>query len=298
MATLVSDIIHKARTDYFLTGHREERNKLSGAHTSTTGTIAFTYDANSIKRGARLAMGTEDCYVWASTANSATADPGAFGTLAQSHADGEVVVVNPIVSDAQWLRAINDVITELSSPVSGLYQMKTLELTFSSATYGYDLTAATDLRDVYAVYYDYPGTANDWPEIRSWEVRHSAETDDFPSGKQLVIHEAGYQGNQLRVLYKAGFTNVTATTDDMSTTNMPTTAYDLVALGAAIRVGAGREVKRNLTETQGDTRRANEVPAYAALASTRGLPAQYEGRLADEVSRLPAKYPPRMRQLS
>jgi hypothetical protein len=54
---------------------------------------------------------------------------------------------------------------------------------------------------------------------------------------------------------------------------------------------AGREIKRALTETQGDTRRAQEVPSGAANASLNGLRVQRQNRIVAERARLDAQYP-------
>jgi hypothetical protein len=58
---------------------------------------------------------------------------------------------------------------------------------------------------------------------------------------------------------------------------------------------AGREVKRNLTENQGDTRRAEEAPAGSQLQSVRGLLAVWERRLEEEKRDLLRRYGPRKR---
>ncbi|MGH9251751.1 MAG: hypothetical protein ACRD0W_19855, partial [Acidimicrobiales bacterium] len=58
---------------------------------------------------------------------------------------------------------------------------------------------------------------------------------------------------------------------DVTTTGLVSTAEDLPPLGAAMRLIAGSESQRNLTDTQGDTRRAEEVPAGAVSGALRNL---------------------------
>jgi hypothetical protein len=67
-------------------------------------------------------------------------------------------------------------------------------------------------------------------------------------------------------------------------------------LGAQIRVMAGREVKRNFTESQGDTRRAEEVPAGAVGGSILNLQRLRRDRIQAEAARLNRQYPIRIRK--
>ena len=54
---------------------------------------------------------------------------------------------------------------------------------------------------------------------------------------------------------------------------------------------SGREIKRNFTESQGDTRRASEVPPGAILQSSRQLQVLRVQRIAAKAARLDAMYP-------
>ena len=54
---------------------------------------------------------------------------------------------------------------------------------------------------------------------------------------------------------------------------------------------AGREIKRNFTESQGDTRRAGEVAPGAVMQSSRNLQILRQQRITAESARLDALYP-------
>ena len=69
----------------------------------------------------------------------------------------------------------------------------------------------------------------------------------------------------------------------------------LEGVGAQIRLMAGREVKRNFTESQGDTRRAEEVPAGAVGNSITNLLRLRRDRIQAEAARLARQYPLRIR---
>jgi len=67
-------------------------------------------------------------------------------------------------------------------------------------------------------------------------------------------------------------------------------------LGAQIRLLASREVKRNFIESQGDTRRSDEVPAGAMNASVTNLLRLRRDRIQAEAARLNRQYPTRIRK--
>jgi hypothetical protein len=71
---------------------------------------------------------------------------------------------------------------------------------------------------------------------------------------------------------------------------------DVLRMGVQLRAMVGREVKRNFTEAQGDTRRAAEVQPGAVQASWRGIAAIRQARIEAEQARLSQQYPLRIRK--
>ena len=119
----------------------------------------------------------------------------------------------------------------------------------------------------------------------------NAPTSDFPSGNALFIYGSAQSGNAVRVLYKGNFTTLNSLSSGVRLSGLPDSAWDLPPMGAAVKLMASREIKRNLTESQGDTRRASEVQAGAVANSYRGLAAIRASRIAAERARLDAQYP-------
>jgi hypothetical protein len=66
---------------------------------------------------------------------------------------------------------------------------------------------------------------------------------------------------------------------------------DILALGTQIRLMSPREVKRNFTESQGDTRRSDEVSVGAVGNSFSQLQRLRRDRIQAEASRLSRAYP-------
>lgn len=299
MASTTADLIEQTRS-HLMGSKRDGRNQLSGAHDASTTTFNLTHDLSAIRGGAKLSVGLEDVHVWSSDAQAktATVDRGEFGSTAAAHADGAVVLVNPVFSTNDILRAINAEIAGLSSPGNGLYQMKAVDITYSSAIQGYDLDGVdADFIDIYEVAYKSEGPSADWPRIDSYRVERSMDTDEFASGNALIVFQGGNPGQALRVRYRAAFDSLSALTDNVVTVSgVPTTMHDIVAISAALHLASGREVARNFDEWQGDTRRAEEVPPGANAQALRGLMMLRQRRIDEEAARLQKQYPTMLRR--
>jgi hypothetical protein len=281
--TLVSDVVARVRRRLLAT-QREEMNTLAAAYAAGGTSLSFTYDLRSIVRGAQVEVGRELFHVWDSdtSAKTATVLGAQQGTVAASHASGDLAVVNPKVPADSIVLAVNDVLRRLSA--AGLFRARTVTFTANATRRGYDLAA--DVTRTLEVVYAESGPGKAYPEVRKYRIRPVMPSADFPSGKQIVFDEPLEAGRTVTVKYAAPFTPVVNLADDVETASfLPATAVVLLELGAAIDLWAGREVKRNLTEAQGNTRRAEEVPPGAVQASTAGLRQQYRDRLNEELAR-------------
>lgn len=280
---------------YLMSGLQEERNKLSQDYTAAGSTLHFTYPLGGVVKGARLAVGLNTFYVWDVGADgmSATVSGGEEGSTDANAATGTVIRVRPRFTDSELFTALNEELGALSSPQSGLFQVKTFDITYNASIDGYDLTAITDLQSIYEVRYQEPGPGKDWPRVPNhmWRLDRSALTTDFASGNALKLFGGGAPGFDVRLVYKAPLTALTNLATTTASTGISTAAADIPPLGAAIRMMTGREVKRNFTESQPDTRRHGEVPPGAVFNSQRGFQIQYAQRLAAEQARLAALYP-------
>ena len=274
----------------------ERRNRLAAAVADTTvTTINLTYDLAGIGAGSRIEIDAEEMYVWAvdSTAKTATVERGFNGSTAATHADDSIVLVNPRYPRHIILRNLNHELNDLSSPVNGLYQIATVDLTYSPGYDGYDLAGVTNLTSILDVFYEEP-TRRDWTPIHGWRLNRNLPTADFASGMALFVPSA-FPGSTIRVRYAAPFTTIALDTANVETTSgLPATAIDIPPLGAAARLVLGREVPRNQVESQPASRRAEEVPPGAIANSARGLMAMRSQRIADEAMRLRAQTPIRV----
>jgi hypothetical protein len=290
--TLGSDWINSTRS-YLMSGYAEERNKLSTAYTAGDTTLTFTYPLGGIRPGARLSIGLNTFYVWSVDGQVATISAGEDSSTDANAASGSVVKVSPRFTDNEIWKALKDDLYDLSSPSSALFDTGTIDLTYNAIVNGYDLSSADNLISIYEVKYLTPGPQMDNPRINSsgWRLNRDAITSQFPSGISLQLFQPAYPGYNVRIVYRKYFTIPSSITTDVSTTGLLDSALDLPPLGAAIRLMAGREIKRNFTESQGDTRRAGEVAPGAVMQSVRNLQVLRQQRIAAEAGRLDALYP-------
>jgi hypothetical protein len=286
--TTVAELLAQVRYDWLLEG-RIRQNKLANTCDADDSPLTFTFPLGQLAESSRISIGLEDMHVWSvnGTSKSAEVDRGAYGTTAASHSAGAKVTVNPERSDAQILRAVNAELQALAS--DGLYQLKAVELTGSvDRTYP---VSATDVIVPWRVYYDRAGSDEAWPEVLRWEWRTVQETDDFPSGNALVVDSYVDVGRQVRLVYKAGFASLTGLGQNVTAVSgLPASAVDLLAVGAALRLLVGREAERNRMDRQGDTRRAEEVPAGSQRQAAAELRAYRTRRLEAEVKALARKH--------
>lgn len=280
---------------HLMSGRQEERNVLAGAYTAGAGTLTFTSNMGGIVAGARLGVGLNVFYVL--TVNlgtlSATVIGGQDGSTDANAPISTMVRVNPRFTDYEIAEALASDLADLSSPESGLFQIKTVDLTYSIAATGYDLLGVTDLLDIYQVLAQESGTMKGWTRIEKQDYRldRTALASMFPSGLALLLFVPAFSGLPIRVHYRSGFVIPPTLATDLNTTGLHVQAYDIPPLGAAMRLVMPREIKRNFTEAQGDTRRASEVGAGAVANSYRPIAGLRAARISAEATRLFAAWP-------
>ena len=278
---------------------RDQRDKLATAALASATSLTLRYGVNTIQAGSLLAVDLEEYYVWEISGKTATVEPGQYGTPTADHAQNAIVHVNPKFSTFAIFKALNDTVHWLSA--LGLYRMETVDLTWVPGTLGYDLTGVTDLTSIYQIRrkVDTGGANSDyWPLVQNAQLSRDMSTAEFASGIALFLGDGAVAGNPVRVSYKAPFVAFSSMTDSIvAVSGIPDHLHDLLSIGAAIRLAAPREIKRNFDESQGDTRRANEVPPGANLNSYAGLAVQFRQRVLDEKRRLAEMYPDRKPRL-
>lgn len=278
-----------------LSGYSEQRNKLSASYSAGGTTLTFTYALAGITAGSRLSIGLNTFYVWAVSGSTATVSGGEEGSTDAAAASGAIVRVNPNFTDNEIWNELASDLSDLSSPVNGLYGIGTVDFTYNSARTGYDLGSIADsLLAGYEVKYLTPGPFKDTPRlpVDSWRINRNVNTTEISSGLSLELFEPAQSGYNVRLTYKSTFTMPSALSTNVSVSGLQPSAYDLPPLGAALRLMSGREIQRNFTGGQGNTRRDSEVPPGAIAQSSRGIALLRQQRIIAEAGRLNSLYPP------
>ena len=151
MSTVATVIDRTVRQ--LMSGTVEERNKTTSALTATATSIIFQYDLNGIRAGGVIQIDNELMYVWevSSGSKTVTVERGWNGTTAAAHITGSVAIVDPKFPRAQILEAINAEIDDLSSPMNGLYQIKSLELDYNGVWSMINLPTTDKIIDLVSV---------------------------------------------------------------------------------------------------------------------------------------------------
>lgn len=278
-----------------LAGTVEERNKVAGSLDASQTTVTFQYGLGGLREQTVFEIGQEQFYIWSSNASSKTVEVerGFNGTSPSTHSANAVALVNPRFPRHRVMDQLNSELIDLSSPLNGLFQMKTVDLSYNGSDRMINMTGVGDMIDLYDVRYRYLN--DDYPVIRSVRLLRDMPTGDFASGYALAFDDYLRSGS-LRVSYKAPYSLFTSESSTVASVGGSDTLDDLLVIGAQMRMIAGREVKRNFTESQGDTRRAEEVPAGAVLNSMVGLQRLRRDRIQAEAARLNRQYPIRIRK--
>lgn len=291
MTTTLAELIAITR-DYVYAGAPERRNKLTSGIDASETELTFTYGLGPIQTESKISIGLEEFHVWSVEESPRTAevDRGMYGTTATSHSAGDIVLVNPRYSDARIVRALNAAVSELVS--EGIYQVSSVNLTTASATGGYDMTGVTDFLGVLNAHWESIMVPDLWYRLERARVQTDADPTSFPSGIAFFPKEFIEHGRTLRVQYRHELSASLAALDDVVETvvGVESDALDLLALGAARHLVAGREVNRNETDVQ-RARRDEDVPAGAWTQAPSGLRQLYRDRLKAERVRLSRKYP-------
>lgn len=286
----VSQILTRAQRQ-LLSGTIEERNKLGSSVSATATSISMSYDLGAIRAGAVVQVNSELMYVWevSSATKSATVERGFNGTTATNHTSGTVIIVNPKFPRAQLMEALNDELMDLCSPVNGLYQVKTLDFNYNAAKRQTNIPISGDVIDLIEVRYRY--IATDYKQVNGAKLLRNLPTKDFGSSYGIQI-DSLIPTSTVRIVYKTPFNRIALDTDDLqSNAGFPESAEDILVMGIQIRAVAPREIKRNFTESQGDTRRADEVPVNAIGGSITNLIRLRRDRITAEAARLNRQYP-------
>jgi hypothetical protein len=289
MPTIKDAIADVRRMAY---GSMSERINLIGTSASAVvDEVTLELDVSGIQEGMILSSGLNVWYV----KGVSTSDrkvfvvPGIDNSPVGGVATGDMVYVRPRMTDWYAFNLLNEEIRSLSAPTNGLFKVGswTVDSEPTYQTYVVPESAA-DMQDLIRVRYRLPGTPDvqmDLP-VSAWRWRPSADKNLIQLTRNIPM------GTEVTFVYKGPFTPATSLSDDLVTDcGLSDTMTDIPPLGVVTMLLNTTESRRNQVQTQGDARRADEVPATSNSAAARDMRRVYEQRIQDEYTRLRAKYP-------
>lgn len=283
--------------DMLLSGYVEELLLVTTPAVENATNTAFEISGASssgIVPGVIIEIGSELMYVQTVSGTTVTVIRGYGGSTASStgHAADSIVRVSPKFPTHRIINAINDDLADLSAPNNGLFRMLTTSFTYNAAVDGYNLnTGSNEISSIYSVTYSDIGSEASEPEVMNWRLKRNRDTASFASGNALILYTGAWPGQKVTVSYKSPFGAITDGSTAQSDTGLPTTAYDLPPLGAALSLMSTMPIRREFIDAQGSSRRAEEVPPGAISASMRDLRSRRDYRVQSESARLVAQYP-------
>ena len=287
--------------DLLLGSAREERNQLSTDIDNKQTTFTVNYDLGSLRRGTYLAIDDEVMYVWDAVAGSGVStvkvQRGDKGTTPDVHSAGALIQVNPYFTRHAVRQAVQD---DIRSWQPQVFQVKTVDISGQNYIRGYDFGTTDMVLSVFSVKIS-PDTMiavssdQNWPDVR-FRFDPAAEPTIFPSGQSLtLVSGLGMYDTprSLRVTYATPI-NVDSTFSDgdqLGAMGIMSTEVDIPPFGAAWRLMSGREVRRSLTEAQGQVADLTNVPGGYQIKASSEFKQFRDARLRDAAWRLRALYP-------
>lgn len=228
-------------------------------------------------------------------ANTLTIAPygrGYNGTTVTSHTSGSKVVIAPTFPYIDVKNAINETI-QATFPT--LYLINTHTFTYHPAQNTYALP--DDARRVLAVSYESIGPSKEWIPVRSYRVDNMANQAKFNSRNTISLYSGVFPGRTVQVYYTSPPSQLSLDSDDFeTTTGLPTSAKDVIILGAQYRMVSQIDPAR-LTFGSAEANQQNEIAGRSygsGINSAKYLLALYQQRLDEEGRKLDEMNPIRV----
>lgn len=192
------------------------------------------------------------------------------------------VLLRPRHTTWQVFSEVAATVAELSSPVSGLFAhtVETHPADTIDATYELTKQALRVLR----VRYLRPGSSDDWVDL-PWSYQPGSSTGP-------VVRAMGAAGGStVEIQYASMFEEPTALDDTLTSLGMPDHYTRILAVGAARNLSLSSEARRAQPFSQGDPRRAEEVPMGNNAMIYDRLRRLFRDLVADERARLVSLWP-------
>lgn len=256
----------------------------------TTGALTMSVDdTDNISRGI---IEVDDEIIYASYGESGVIyippwGRGFKGTTPTTHTTGSPVWVSPSWPRATVAREVNNTIKSL---YPSLFAVGTTEITGTNTTWQYPLPSTVERVLSVEWRYTFPDA---WQTVKSWEVTHSSNTTDFPTGKSLLVGDPLPANAKVHVVYAKLPSALASSAALFTTSGLPASARDVVVLGTAARLVPWMDTARLPVESVPSDALDLGKPVGMATQVAGSLRQQYQIRLDQERRALLERYPTR-----
>lgn len=277
-------------------GHRSEVNLLSAAISDTTETIPLALEVTAaLIPGAVLGIGLELMRVKTVGTSDCTVIRGWLDSTAAAHASGDEVQISPRFSLLDLHEAM---IAEVNSWGPQIYRVESTELTVGLGLQAVELPAEfIGAYGICRVARKYSTDTTRWPDLPVRVTRGEVGWTGAPTSGILLRMIDPVDSGTVFVLAAMPITLTDPDlTDDLVTDHkIPESMIDVLEMGVKLRVAHDAEYARASRQAQDDSRRTEESPAQGFTQPMQFGVALYRNRVQQEVNKLRAQYPIRIR---
>lgn len=286
--TTMQDLVNDTRRLVF--GSMTEKiNRIAVGASAGVEEITLEFDISGINEGMIISSGLNVWYVRGTSVvdKKLYVIPGMEGAPENSVTAGDILRIKPRVTDWYIFSSLNDEIRALSSPRAGLYTLKSWTADVDPTYQSYDVpTANSNMLALLRVRYRLPGTPDVWVDLpnQAWRWQTGTGVNRIQLLRDIPV------GTEVEFVYKAPFTAASSlSTNVITTCGLAETMVDIPPMGVAVTLLRTTESRRVQIQTQGDARRADEVPVSSNSAAAGQLARSYQDRINDEYTRLTAR---------
>lgn len=286
--TTMQDLVNDTRRLVY--GSMTEKiNRIAVGASAGVEEITLEFDISGINEGMIISSGLNVWYVRGTSVvdKKLYVIPGMEGAPESSVTAGDILRVKPRVTDWYLFTALNDELRALSSPRNGLYTLKSWVYDVDPTYQSYDVPAsASNMQALLRVRYRLPGTPDVWVDLpnQAWRWQTGTNVNRIQLLRDIPV------GTEVEFVYKAPFAAASSlSTNVITECGLAETMVDIPPMGVAVTLLRTTESRRTQIQTQGDARRADEVPVSSNTAAAGQLARSYQDRINDEYTRLTAR---------
>jgi hypothetical protein len=266
-----------------------EVSRLATSYTPGDTSIRLRHDKR-IGDGSVMSVGLTTLIAAQSTTGAEVAVVAGYdGSPDISSPTDTLVHLRPRHTTFQVYQEVAATIAEVGSPKHGLHGIasETFPVDVTDGTYVLARPALKILR----VRYLEPGSTDEWHNV-AWAFQPGA-----PSGPTVVSNQAPGEST-IQVQYAVPFTQPERLDDTLENLGIPDEYSRLLSVGAARNLSLSTESRRSQVFSQGDPRRAEEVPSTGNVVVYDRLVRQFRDLVADARAAIISQYPYRFQMES